>query len=102
MSNNHNTHISIKFITNAKNIGAYERVTQMTSHYSVTFPKDERKAERRSWARRECGLCKLINAPVVALHDPLASMERKKVIGHELYVNPYGSTARRNIRSGGG
>lgn len=75
------------------------------SHESLPrkFPeRRERKAERRVWARRERGLCKLINAPVAALPDPFASMERKKVIGYELYVNPYGSAARRNIRSGGG
>lgn len=80
-------------------------VLTSASHESLPRKFPERRVEKRSgepgMARRERGLRKLINAPAAALPDPLASMERKKVIGHELYVNPYGSAARRNIRSGG-
>jgi len=72
----------MKFTLTQKNIGAYiEHVTQMTSYYPESFLKDEWKTERRFWMRRECGLCKLINAPVAALHDPFASMERKRSSG---------------------
>lgn len=56
---------------------------------SVALPSERRKAERRVITERademgERGSCKLINTDLPSV--PLIPMERKEVIGHELYV----------------